>query len=319
MKRCSILVLFASVILTACQSKAIGWRQLHLSTNPTASGGGAIAYNSNSHFALYIPGNLGETWIWKDGSWFQSHPTNQPPPRAKFTMAYDEANNQIVVFGGVYGETLYDDTWAWDGNNWTKIETTHTPPARCCSAMAYDQSLGKILLYGGWDSRTNTFLNDLWLWDGTDWTETKCCAMPLMSGHKMVTYPPEILSTFTAGLGTQIWDGKIWHELEISSPPDRPDSALVYDSHRDLVILFGGKRNGLLLNDTWIYDGEDWMELRFPIVPPLRDAHAMFYDERRDSIILFGGIGETGVLGDTWELNLAEDLAGFIVTPTSQP
>jgi hypothetical protein len=319
MKRCSILVLFVCVILTACQPEAIGWRQLHLSNNPTAGGGGAISYNSNDHFALYLPGNLAETWIWENGSWSQSHPADQPPPRAKFTMAYDKISNQIVVFGGIYGETLYNDTWVWDGKNWTQKETTHTPPARCCSAMAYDESLDQILLYGGWDSRTNTFLSDLWFWDGTDWTELTCCSMPLMSGHKMVTYPPEILSTFTAGLGTQIWDGKSWHALEISSPPDRPDSALVYDSHQDLVVLFGGKRNGLLLNDTWIYDGEAWMEVRFPIVPPVRDAHAMFYDERRDSIILFGGIGETGVLSDTWELNLAEDLSGFIVMPTPQP
>ena len=86
-----------------------------------------------------------------------------------------------------------------------------------------------------------------------------------------------------------------------------------------MVVLFGGKRDGLLLNDTWVYDGEDWIELRFPVVPPVRDAHAMFYDERRDSIILFGGVGETGVLGDTWELNLAEDLARLSVTPTTQP
>lgn len=320
MKRYLILLILTVILLSACQSKPTGWRQLNLSVSPPAGGGGgAIAYNTYSNFALYLGGFLEETWLWENGSWRQDHPANQPPPRAKFTMVYDETNNNIVVFGGVYGETLYNDTWVWDAGNWTKLETAHTPPARCCSAMAYDQSLGKILLYGGWDSRTNTFFSDLWLWDGTDWAETKCCNMPLMSGHKMVSYPPEIFSTFTAGLGTQIWDGYNWHALDISSPPDRPDSALVYDSHRDWVVLFGGKRDGILLNDTWVYDGEYWNELRFPIAPPVRDAHVMFYDKRRDTIILFGGIGETGVLDDTWELNLAEDISSFIVTPTAQP
>jgi hypothetical protein len=234
-------------------------------------------------------------------------------------MAYDAADNKTVVFGGAYGQTLYDDTWAWDGYNWTRIANSHTPPARCCSAMAYDQTLRKILLYGGWDSRTNTFLNDLWLWDGKDWTEISCCNLPLMSGHKMVTYPPEILSTFTSGLGTQIWDVSGWHKLEIASPPDRPDSALAYDTNQDLVVLFGGNRNGSLLNDTWVYDGENWFELRFSTAPSSREAHSMFYDEKRESIILFGGVGANGLLGDTWELNLSGDLSGFTVTPTVQP
>jgi len=91
----------------------------------------------------------------------------------------------------------------------------------------------------------------------------------------MVTYSSKILSTFTSGLGTQIWDGKTWDKLEISSPPDRPDSALVYDSEHDLVILFGGKRDGVLLNDTWVFDGKNWRELRFSSVPAARDAHAI--------------------------------------------
>jgi hypothetical protein len=319
MKRYIILLIFTATLLSACQAKPAGWRKMDLSVSPPASSGGAIVYDPQSDSALYLGGFLQETWLWKNGSWRQAHPANQPPPRAKFTMAYDETNDNIVVFGGAYGETLYGDTWVWDGGHWTKMEPAHKPPARCCSAMAYDPSLGKILLYGGWDSQTGEFLSDLWFWDGTDWAESTCCLMPLMSGHKMVSYPPEILSTFTAGQGTQIWDGNIWQKLDISSPPDRPDSALVYDSQRDWVILFGGIRDGVYLNDTWVYDGENWIELRFPAAPSTREAHVMFYDEKRDSIILFGGVDETGALGDTWELNLAEDLSSFSVVPTVQP
>jgi len=184
--------------------------------------------------------------------------------------------------------------------------------------MAYDKTAGKLLLYGGWDSQNNTFLSDLWLWDGSDWTEINK-SMPLMSGHKMVTYSSQILSTFTSGLGTYLWDGESWSSLEISNPPDRPDSALAYDANRKLVVLFGGKRDGSLLNDTWIFNGTAWLELRFPNSPPPRQAHSMFYDEKRKSIILFGGVGESGVLGDTWELNLPQNTSKFIVTQTTKP
>ena len=207
----------------------------------------------------------------------------------------------------------------WDGNNWTELKPVHTPPARCCSAMAYDETSGKILLYGGWDNQTNTFMNDLWTWDGSDWSKVDCCSMPLMSGHKMVSYSPQILSTFTSSMGTQIWNGSNWQQLDVLSPPDRPDSALAYESNQNLVVLFGGKREGTLLNDTWVFDGANWFELKFTNSPSPRHAHVMFYDEQRKSIVLFGGVDENGYLNDTWEIYLPSNFQNFSVTQTIQP
>lgn len=315
MKRYIILLILIATLLSACQANTPGWRKLNLSVSPPASAGGAVVYITSSDSAVYLGGFLEETWLWENRSWRQSHPANQPPPRAKFLMAYNETDHKVVLFGGIYDQTLYNDTWEWDGNNWTEMKPAHVPPARCCSAMAYDKTSGKILLYGGWDNRTNTFLNDLWAWDGSDWSEVHCCAMPVMSGHKMVTYSSQILSTLTSGQGTHLWDGNSWQKLDVSSPPDRPDSALVYDSHQDLVVLFGGKRNGVFLNDTWVFDGTNWFELKLRTSPSIRDAHVMFYDEQEGSIILFGGVDENGSLGDTWELDLPDHIQEFSVQP----
>jgi len=302
MKKHLAFFLVISILLTSCGTT--GWKELTPISHPPANGGGAISYNTQSQTALFLGGFLSETWIWDNGNWIKATPANQPPPRAKFGMAYDDSRNRIVIFGGTYDKTLFNDTWEWDGTNWLKIESSHVPPARCCHAMAYDSVQKKILLYGGWSPQTNAFLNDLWLWDGSDWTEVKNQEMPLMSGHKMASYSSQIISTFTSGLGTWIWDGMTWNNLNIESPPDRPDSALVYDTKRDVVILFGGKRNGVLLNDTWLFDGERWSELKLPLAPSPRDAHVMFYNPKRQSIILFGGVDENGSLGDTWAFKL---------------
>jgi len=319
MKRFLTLLFVVSVFLSACQPKSIGWTQLTPANNPPANGGGAAVYNTRSNTAIYLCGNLAETWLWDNGNWLKANPANQPPPRAKFTMAYDESRNKVVIFGGEYNDLSFADTWEWDGKNWTEMKPVHAPPARCCQAMAYDNTLHKILLYGGWDIQTNTFFNDLWLWDGSNWTEVKGHDMPVMAGHKMVTYSSRILSTLTSGLGTYMWDGTSWHNLAIASPPDRPDSALVYDDKHGLVVLYGGKRNGVLMNDTWVFDGTNWLELNLPVAPSSRGAHAMFYDVKRQSIILFGGIDKSGFLGDTWELRLPQNVNGSIARQTVLP
>ena len=320
MKRHLSFFLTVSIFLTACGStRSTGWKQLSPTNHPPANGGGGAAYNTQSQSAVYLGGFLNETWLWNNGNWVKANPANQPPLRAKFGIAYDEARNKVVVFGGAYDKIIFNDTWEWDGINWKQVNSDHFPPARCCLAMAYDAVQHKILMYGGWDPQTNTFLNDLWLWDGSDWTEVTYKDVPLMSGHKMVSYSSEILSTFTSGLGTWIWDGYIWSHLDIESPPDRPDSALAYDTEHDYVILFGGKRNGMILGDTWAYDGEAWAELKFAISPSPRDAHAMFYDAKRGSIILFGGVNEAGALDDTWELTLSGDMTEFTTINTTQP
>jgi hypothetical protein len=69
------------------------------------------------------------------------------------------------------------------------------------------------------------------------------------------------------------------------------------------VLLFGGYDGDLLLDDMWIWNGEDWREI-VPDgeVPAARIDHAMVYDEARGRVVLFGGTTyENEQLADTWE------------------
>jgi hypothetical protein len=224
------LLIFAifSLLTTSCGST--GWKELTPASHPSANGGGAAVYDTQRQVGVFLGGFLNETWLWDNGTWVKVISQHQPPPRSKFGMAYDEARNKVVIFGGVYDTTLYNDTWEWDGIDWVKIETEHAPPPRCCHAIAYDPSNAQIVLYGGWDPRTNLFLDDVWLWDGYDWTELENQEVPIMSGHKMATLSSQILATLTSGQGTWIWNGQGWENLNLDSPPDRPDSVLTYDS-----------------------------------------------------------------------------------------
>jgi Galactose oxidase, central domain len=94
------------------------------------------------------------------------------------------------------------------------------------------------------------------------------------------------------------WDGSTWrHRTPAHSPPARKGHAMVYDTVRRRVVLFGG----LGLSDTWEWDGVDWRQRLPAHSPPPRFGVAMAYDESRRRVVLFGGWNKSGYLGDTWE------------------
>ncbi len=102
---------------------------------------------------------------------------------------------------------------------------------------------------------------------------------------------------------TWSWNGLEWIQEEDSGPEGRNGHKIVYDSVRDRVVLFGGKRlfgPGQLFRDTWTWDGEYWTQ-RQNIGPAPRFGHGMAYDSARQRTVLFGGMGANGLLGDTWE------------------
>jgi hypothetical protein len=80
---------------------------------------------------------------------------------------------------------------------------------------------------------------------------------------------------------------------------------MVYDTARDRLVVFGGIDNGgLVVDDTWEFDGTTW-ELRSSTGPSPRCEYGMAYDEQRQRVVLFGGAilgGPTNPrFGDTWE------------------
>ena len=89
----------------------------------------------------------------------------------------------------------------------------------------------------------------------------------------------------------------------------RKDFAMAYDVARNHTVLFGGTgvtgggRAATGLNDTWVFDGNGWLEIKTDVAPIARNGHTMAYDAKRKRIVLFGGFSEaTGTaLSDTWE------------------
>jgi hypothetical protein len=131
-------------------------------------------------------------------------------------------------------------------------------------AMAFDPVRQRVVLFGGYGG---TYLSDTWLWDGTNWTQV---------------FPP-------------------------NSPSRRSSHRMVYDAERQEVILFGGYGYTNLttityLNDTWAWNGTNWIERTVASPPAARRYHSLAYAAAQKYTLLFGGYG-AATFNDTWSWN----------------
>lgn len=214
-----------------------------------------------------------DTWAFSllDNTWTDLTPgsisaTNSPPGLSNVSMTFDVARSEAVLFGGSTASgactsSFCDQTWTLSGTSWNRKTPTTSPQPRIDATMTYDSLRDRVLLFGGrtndrtgcppeFDDGFGCVLNDLWAWDGNDWTDI----------------------TPTTG----------------SLPPARVLPLLVYDDSRDRVIMSGGVTfingfdcdgrevsNECSWGDTWEFNGTAWVQAEswadpifWPIVPP---------------------------------------------------
>ena len=217
-----------------------------------------------------------------------------------------------------------NDLWKFDGANWTWVSGSNTynqagsyvtkgtadagnvPGARASSVSWIDSS-GNLWLFGGWgyDSAGNVgLLNDLWKFDGANWT--------WVSGSKTYNQAGSYVTKGTAAAG--------------NVPGARSSSVSWIDSSGNLW-LFGGwgydsAGNVGLLNDLWKFDGANWTWVSGSNtynqagssvavgvtaagnIPGARQYSVSWIDGS-DNLWLFGGIGydfagNVNLLNDLW-------------------
>jgi len=199
--------------------------------------------------------------------------TNQPGAR-RDAVSWTDAAGNLWLFGGYgydqYGAEGYlNDLWEFDGVNWTWVSGDNTiyeacnygsqgitastnKPGSRSGAVGWIDSRDNLWLYGGhgnanisWkgsdkiyrnpESTGAGYLNDLWKFDGTNWT--------WISGDKKTFNNSQMANETTgnpaARLGSVSWvdpAGSLW--------------------------LFGGNarvRFSQVTNDLWKYNGTNWI------------------------------------------------------------
>jgi hypothetical protein len=216
-----------------------------------ASRGKMLMFGGNS--SADAGAQLSDTWTWNGSNW-QLVPAQigDPGARSWHDMAFDSANNRIVMYGGRFGVGYLNDTWSWDGS-WTKIATNDCG-ADPNFALAYDD-VGLKVIYAN-NGETFSFVSNAW-------SRVAMSGFPAQYRTRLVTdvdrHRVVSFGGRSAGGTTRNdlfeFNGTVWNLVLATSPPTpRVGHGLAYDSFRKQVVLFGGDfgMNGFT-NDTWEY------------------------------------------------------------------
>jgi hypothetical protein len=270
------------------------------------------------------PGEQANTWYW-DGTDWSDH--SEPSARDATALADDTLRGRTVMFGGMNSAWL-QDTWEHDGVRWTRI-TTATGPLRLSGpALAFDAQRARTVLFGG--SFFNTCYDETWDYDGVAWTVRQLAVRPTARQNHAMAYDRARRRVVLFGgqsggnpgaylNDTWEFDGNAWLLITPASilPAARTRTAMVYETSRGRVLLFGGTNNygWAGFSDTWAWNGTAWQQLAPSVVPPARNGHGLAHDALRGRTLLFGGtVNSTLMLGDAWEFD-GDDWTPVAATP----
>ncbi len=257
-----------------------------------------------------------------------SDAANVPGARDEAGSCVDPSGN-FWIFGGYAAhpgsagvKSDSNDLWKFDGKNWTWVsggatgnnhavygtmgvaDPSNVPGAGEARLMWCDRS-GNIWLFGGtgYDTTSSGYLNDLWKFDGANWT--------WMGGSNTINQP--------AVYGTK----------GVSSPANIPDGRWDARSTLDkngVLWMFGGTNAAGQMSDLWKFDGTNWTwvsgttagntsgvygtkRLANPANNPGgRDELNMIAVDSSNNVWIQGGwgrdkAGTAGNLGDLWKFN----------------
>ena len=182
---------------------------------------------------------------------------------------------------------------------WHKAGSSTNPDGRYLQAVAFDESRKVFVMFGGTNTNPST-------------------------------------GSVTPNQETWEWSqatGKWANRTGAGTAPDaRSGAAMVFDSVRGKIVLFGGRAgSGYNYEDTWEWDPATgvWSDVSAAGGhPSARSQHGMVYEKSTGKVLLFGGgrsdsasydgTGITVSIGDTWEYEPTTH-AWTVRTVTSTP
>ncbi|MBI1801214.1 MAG: hypothetical protein HY259_13075 [Chloroflexi bacterium] len=313
-----IIGLALASVAAAPASVPAQWVRFNTSNAPTATAAHMLAYDSKRGVVVKFGGSdsngdlINETWELdpRTRTWTKRTPVHAPPARTSTAMVYDVARHVTVLFGG-YNFKYLDDTWLWDGTDWTQVFPAHSPAARTGEGAAYDSRRQQVVVFGGVGYYPPGFFDDLWRWDGTDWSERAASIRPPARASMAFAYDShrDALVVFSGGsptgsiyTDTWEWINNAWTQRQpVTVPVARVYAASGYSPTGGYTMFFGGEDAELVFrSDTWLWEGTNWMQSTGPRHPSGRtNEYGAVYVSGLRGILMHGGYDFTR-LTDTW-------------------
>jgi cysteine-rich repeat protein len=293
------------------------WTAKSPTTKPTGRADHAMTYDTNRQRIVLYAGRvsqngsvLTDVWEWDGTNWAERVPKMSPDARSNAAMAYDAARGRLVMFGGEdTAGTTFSDTWEFDGKYWTKMSPATVPAGRTLHTMTYDATRKQIVMFGGVHFCCTPQLDELWTWDGTNWTQ-----IPKAGAWPSARYGAALVSDDARGdlilyggfdsnntytTTTWKWNGSVWTQLFPATTPQGMTGHGTYDAARQRIIVQGGIGAATIFTYEWT--GTNWQFVSSNTPSAVDGAFA--YNPARGSSLYFGGTLNNADIDETWEWN----------------
>lgn len=248
-----------------------------------------------------------------------------PPARYKHAMVYNPSQNQLIMFGGRYENSIgsfLNDTWLFDCTalKWDLVETgiETIPSVRAGHSMVFDSTRNRVILH----SQQETWVFNI---SSHDWNQVETMRFPDSRTDFGMVYDSLSDQVFLFGgvqteTGTyydDIWafncSSNDWEVCDVgeTKPTARYGVSMVYNINSGKVILFGGSSGYQKANDLWEFQPNTltWHLLNIPnLKPEPRYWTGLSLDEANSRLILFSGSANyPDIPHDTWEFDLTSN------------
>lgn len=216
-----------------------------------------------------------------------------PPGRYGAAMAYDAADQELLLFGGLSPVEArpMGDTWVYSAGSWTELcpgnfggaACDPGPPPSADSAMTYTPNGSRVIDYDFARGLTYGFSLGSWV-NLSDPIHPP--VQPLPSGLAYDPFSGRIV-LFSATGTTWELAGATWMPMVVPGavPAPRTGAVLFSDTLLGSVVLTGGVEGSQPLNDTWEYRNHTWKEVATTASPPGAVA-AAFDSTYQDGAVL---------------------------------
>jgi len=218
-------------------------------------------------------------------------PPVRPSARVDAAMAYDDADGDVILYGGLViggtGLRALADTWSWNGVEWSQLDPATSPPALSDALLGYDPATKELVLTGGDQSNRTDGLVEAdatWTWSGSSWSAQPSGGLPApdLPGAMATDQATGqlILVTGSAGCqGTETWrwGAGSWVLLHpATSPPAASVDGLAFDPASgglDLLEASGGCAGDAATTSatppSWSWNGSTWSPVPTPAASAL--------------------------------------------------
>lgn len=285
------------------------WRQIQTPNAPSARFLPGAAYDPLRDRLVLFGGNvealnaktgaitttfLYDVWEFDGTTWKQTLATG--PTVNSPTLIYDPARNQMLLLGIDTGNTAVMYRYDAASASFTQLKPEKLPSCANDASLTFQTHNNTVLLTGS-ACTNSTFTDEVWEWDGTNWTlvdtptdsnRVSGAALAYDVVRQQAVRQGGTLIADEAVSTTSIYRAGDWVIFnDLSSPSPRSLFALATDPENKVTYLFGGLNEFDTTSDIWRYQNGQWQVISgLEGQPSLCGFPTAAYDTDRKKVVL---------------------------------